>query len=495
MIAVNPNLKLGNVQSWTAGIQREIGKNTVFEARYVGNRGKDLWRLYSFNETNVIENGFMNEFRLAQQNLLANAAFRDSTGAATRIGSFAYFGPGSGTSPLPTILAYFRGCVFNTAGACTSTLDPNNAAQYTSTLFANATFVNALLPNQASPLTVATNLFNNTGRRANALAVGLSPTLFQVNPEFAVNGAFVVDNGSRSWYDALTLELRRRMSKGLLIQGNYTYSKAKSNAFASSSIVQANYGSLRNKGLDKVASPFDIRQSFKVNWIYELPVGKGHSLLDHAPAFIDKLVGGWEVHGTGRVQSGSPFNLGNVQLVGMSLKELQSKVEIYRAASGEVYFLPQDLILNTQRAFNQVVPDTRAATVAANPFAPQGYSSRGVPTGQYIAPAGANGCLPVYTGACGYRNVVLYGPRLSRWDLSIVKKTRLTETANVEFRTEFLNAFNTINFKVGSAGNDTTAVTNFAADAFGRTTTSYQDLSTTNDPGARLIQFVIRINF
>jgi hypothetical protein len=488
MIAVNPSLKLGNVQSWTVGIQREIGKDMVFEARYVGNRGKDLWRLYSFNEINVIENGFMNEFRLAQQNLIANSA----SGVAARVGSFAYFGPGTGTSALPIILGYFRGCVPSATGACTSTYDPNSAAQYTSSNFTSSTFVNSLLPNQSAPQTLANNLFNNAGRRANALSANLSPTLFQVNPDFGVNGAFVVDNGGQSWYDGMTLELRRRMAKGLLIQGNYTYSKAESNAFASSSIVQANYGSLRNKGLDKVHSPFDIRHSFKVNWIYELPFGKNHSFLDHANGFVDKLVGGWEFHGTARVQSGSPFNLGNVQLVGMSLKELQHKVEIYKLPTGEVYFFPQDLVLNTQRAFNQVVP---GLATSGNPFAPQGYSSRGVPTGQYIAPAGSNGCLPVYTGACGYRNVVLYGPKFNRWDLSFVKKTRITETANLEFRTELLNAFNNINFKVGSAGNDTTSVTNFSADAFGRTTTSYQDLSTTNDPGARLIQFVIRINF
>jgi hypothetical protein len=490
MIAVDPNLKLGNVRSWTVGIQREIGKDMVFEARYVGNRGKDLWRLHTVNETNLIENGFANEFRLAQQNLQANIA-------NGRGGTFAYFGPNTGTSALPTILGYFSGTPTTSAGNCTA---PGTAAVlnvpvctalYNSASFTNSTFVNTLLANQAAPLTFASNLFTNAGRRANALSAGLSPTLFQVNPDF-IGGASVIDNGARTWYDAVTLELRRRMAKGLLIQGNYTYSKAFSNAFASSSVVRSDYGSLRNKGLDKVASPFDIRHSFKVNWIYEMPFGRGHSYLDHTNGFVDKLVGGWEIHGTARVQSGSPFNLGNVQLVGMSVKDLQHKVEIYKLPTGEVYFFPQELVLNTQRAFNQVVP---GAATTANPFAPQGYSSRGVPTGQFIAPAGFGGCLPVYTGACGYRNVVLYGPKFNRWDLSFVKKTRITETANIEFRTELLNAFNNINFKVGSAGNDVSSVTNFNADAFGRTTTSYQDLSTTNDPGARLIQFVIRINF
>src|SRR5262249_29187304 len=69
-----PKLHTGKVYSFTFGIQRELTKDTVFEARYVGTRGRDLWRRYSLNETNIIENGFLNEFKLAQANLAANQA-------------------------------------------------------------------------------------------------------------------------------------------------------------------------------------------------------------------------------------------------------------------------------------------------------------------------------------------------------------------------------------------------------------------------------------
>ena len=47
---------------------------------------------YDFNEINIIENGFLNEFRLAQQNLQANIA-------ASRGNTFRYFGEGTGTVP------------------------------------------------------------------------------------------------------------------------------------------------------------------------------------------------------------------------------------------------------------------------------------------------------------------------------------------------------------------------------------------------------------
>jgi hypothetical protein len=48
---------------------------------------------------------------------------------------------------------------------------------------------------------------------------------------------------------------------------------------------------------------------------------------------------------------------------------------------------------------------------------------------------------------------------------------------------------------VGSPNNDTNTATNFSNAAFGQVTQAYNDQSTTYDPGGRLIQFVLRINF
>ena len=78
--------------------------------------------------------------------------------------------------------------------------------------------------------------------------------------------------------------------------------------------------------------------------------------------------------------------------------------------------------------------------------------------------------------------------------MSIVKKTRISERVNVELRGEFLNAFNNINFLVGNPNNDTNTATNFERD-LRQVTQAYNDQSTTYDPGGRLIQFVMRINF
>ncbi|HYW73334.1 MAG TPA: hypothetical protein VE961_20095, partial [Pyrinomonadaceae bacterium] len=81
------------------------------------------------------------------------------------------------------------------------------------------------------------------------------------------------------------------------------------------------------------------------------------------------------------------------------------------------------------------------------------------------------------------------------YDLSLAKKIKFTERMNLEMRAEALNAFNNINWLVGAAGNDVNGAGTLSSGFFGRYTAAYQDISTTNDPGGRLIQIVLRLNF
>ncbi|HKX27082.1 MAG TPA: hypothetical protein VJ302_05250, partial [Blastocatellia bacterium] len=460
-----PGLKTGYVQSWTFGVQRELTKDTALEVRYVGNRGLRLWRQYNLNELNLLENGFLNEFVQAQKNLAAN-----NLAGGARAGSFAYAGPGSGTAPLPILLGFFNGGTAAQAG---------DAALYTSTAFRNTAFISNLDTVRPNAAGFATTIYQNPATYgANAQAAGLAPNFFVVNPDVSTalagnGGAFLVDNSGRSSYDALVVELRRRLSKGLLVQGSYSFSSAFTNMFASSSTVFSQYSTLRDPGLDKSRSAFGITQAVKADWIYELPIGKGQKFFGNSGSGLDRLVGGWAFHGTARIQSGAPFDFGNVKLVGLTRQELQKSIKVRKEPNKIAYYLPQDLIDNTRRAF--------------------GSLSDGAPTGKYLAPANYN--QPVaYTGQYGFSHLILYGPRFTRFDLSAVKKTRITESLNFEFRAEFLNAFNNINFLVGNPANDVNTL-GAGGTAFGQLTNAYRDTSTTNDPGGRLIQFVARFNF
>ncbi len=474
--AFERDLRIGYVQSWSAGIQRELTKDMVMEVRYVGNRGVKLWRQVNLNEINLIENNYANEFKLAQANLQANIA-------AGRGNTYRYAGPGTGTNPLPITLAYFSAIAPANAGNCTATGTGAGscAALYNSSLFTNTTLLGQLALTNPQPNAFANNVFNNTTRSNNAATAGLPANEFIVNPDYR-GGAFLVTNTGRSYYDALTVELRRRFAQGLLVQSSYTWSKSLTNIFASNNDLFVNPPSFRNDRLGRVDSPFDLRHGFKADWIYELPFGRGKQFAGDVGKLTNWAVGGWEWQGTARLQSGSAFNFGNVQLVGLTRNDLQHAIEVRKGTSA-VFFLPQDVIDNTIKAFN-------TSGTTAN-----GYSSAGAPTGRFIAPAGFGNCVQASGGQCGFAQLIIHGPRFFRFDTSVIKRFHFTEKTNIELRAEFLNAINNQNFRVGSAGSEVVAVTNFSSSAFGQTAEAYRDISTTNDPGGRIIQFVFRFNF
>ncbi len=488
--AFDPNLKTPYVISFSGSVQREITKDMVVEIGYIGNRGHQLLRQFNLNEVNVIENGFLNEFKLAQANLLTNIAaarcqgvFQDTNplGANFLAGcraNFAYFGPGTGTSPLPTIFGYFQG-----AG------NANTQSLYSSAQWRNGTFAGFLPLTNASPIGFAGRLNDpDRGFTSNAFAAGIAPNFFVVNPQMSTGGSFLVNNDGKTWYDALTISLRRRMSKGVLADFNYTFSRALGNEFVSSSIAFLQPRTLRNTWLDKDFSPFDIRHSLKGSYIAELPFGRGRHFGSNLHGIWNGLAGDWTINGTLRISSGVPINLGNVQLVGMTRKELEKIVQIRKTADRKVFWLPADIVANTMAAFA-----TTGSTLT-------GYSGA-APTGRYIAPAGLN-CPQAFNGQCGFANLIIHGPRFTRADVGIEKKIKFSETKNFEFRFEFLNFFNNIDFRLGSYNSDNVSiggvVPTYTSSSFGQLlsdTTAYRDVSTTNDPGGRVGQIVVRFNF
>lgn len=463
----DPNIQIPYSQSWTFGIQRELTKDTALEVRYVGTRNLRGWTTYNLNsvEYNIAENGLLEEFKLAQANLQANIA-------AVRGNTFAYTGA-PGTSPLPITLAYFSGRPRAEAG---------NTALYTSTNFTSQTFLNTLAlnnPNMCCGSTTnninfgtnpsyAFSLDNNATFRDNALRAGLPANFFLTNPGLR-GGANFTGNGGYTRYDAVQIDLRRRLSRGFLVQANYQFAKAFSSA-------RVSFRAPRVNELDTNT----LRHAFKVNWIYELPIGRGKWLLGNAGALLDRMVGGWEFQGSGRVQSGQIYDFGNFNLVGMTMDELR---DVYKLRFDDerkvVYMLPQDIIDNTIRAFN------------ASPTSPTGYGTLGAPTGRYLAPASNARCQQVYAGQCAPQNLFVTGPKFTRFDLSLKKQIRITEGVNFELRGEFLNAFNNINFF-----NPTLLAAQTPSNLqFMQVTTAYTDSSNTNDPGGRLVQLVARFNF
>lgn len=473
--AFNPNIKTGRVDSYTFGYQRELDRNTVIEVRYVGNRGVDLQRQYNLNEFNALENGFANEFALAQDNLYKNIA-------AGRGATFAYFG--GNTNPLPIMLSYL--CTPTQALPC----DPTLTARYTGSTWSNTTLVTGLSRNAPNIGAFNSASFEAVGgNRNNALANGRPANFFFVNPT-TPNGSWTVDNTSLTWYNSAVVELRRRLSSGLRVSANYVFSKAQANAFTADASGGGSLPPTLHEGgfeLAKNVQISDIRHQFKMDATYDLPFGKGRQFFSNSNGFVNAFVGGWSFLPTLRWQSGAPISLGHVQLVGMTRDELQRAVKV-RKESSLVFWLPDDIILNTQKAFNVSVANTNSNGGYGTTF------GTGGPQGRFIAPAGYGNCIEAYTGGCGFANLIIYGPSFFKLDASLSKRFNIGEKRYFEFRVLALDLLNHPNFRVGGWAGDTATATDRGA-LFGQLAngSAYQDTSTTNDPGGRIIDFMLRV--
>lgn len=451
--AYAPDIEIGSARTWTVGFQRGIGRDTAVEIRYVGTRGVNQWSELNYNTRDIEGNGFFSEFLLAVDNLRVN-----NTAGGNRAGSFAYFGPGTGTVPLPTYLAYLNGRT-----------DFTNPAAYTggSNTWTNSAITQDLVWVRPEPGNSAADLDGNLTRRNNALAAGVPANYFVVNP--AANEVNVTDSGAYSDYHALQLELRRRMSKNLSANVSYQYARE-----GGSSFLGFRYGRVMNPSNDS------IRHAIKSQWDWIIPVGHGERFGADMSPVLNAVLGGWSFTGVSRMQA-KTVNFGNVRLVGMTLDELQSmyyfRIIDDPANVGRklVTMLPEDVILNTRRAFS-----VNASSVT-------GYGALGAPEGRYIAPANGADCIQLKSGDCAPRTTIMISPWFVRFDVGFSKRIQLRGRTNVEVRFDLLNALDNINFN--PVGNPGTGATIFQVNS------AFTDASNTYDPGGRLGQLMIRFNW
>jgi hypothetical protein len=289
--------------TWTAGIQRGLGRNTAIEVRYVGTRSRDNWQTLNFNEINIQENGFLDEFRRAQANLQANIA-------AGRGNTFAFTGA-PGTAPLPILLAHFTG-----RGASQA----STPSSYTGGNWSSQTFLAFLARQNPNPFGMVSNgddtgLLDTGTFRNNALQAGLPSNFFVANPDL-LGGANLTTNEGRTNYNSLQLELRRRLSHGLQFQGSYVFGKA----------LTSNFATLRRDSFmtRDTGGEGDLTHAIKANLVFDLPFGRGRRFGGDAGGLLDRLIGGWQIGLTSRIQSGQLVDLGNIRLVGMSRDDVRT---------------------------------------------------------------------------------------------------------------------------------------------------------------------------
>jgi len=211
---------------------------------------------------------------------------------------------------------------------------------------------------------------------------------------------------------------------------SYTWSKT----LADSSALGSNPDNWRDRKYNYGVADFDRRHIFATTYFYDVP------FLRNRGGFMGTALGGWQLSGITRAQSGPPITiLANSSLAGTSV--------------------------NGRRA-------DRVAGVSLAPTAP----------GQWFNPAAFAIPSPISPGTSGVGTFT--GPYVFVTDLSVRKYFKLSkENMNVMFQSDFFNIFNRANYSLGSLGNATLTVPSSNFGSFG----------SASNP--RNVQFGLKFNF
>jgi len=129
-------------------------------------------------------------------------------------------------------------------------------------------------------------------------------------PQYGTLGAF--STIGRANYHAGTLSVRQRLGTRLTMDFNYTFSKTMDEGSGlQRGAVTSGAGFILNpfRQDDMYAlSDFDMKHIINVNGIFKLPIGRGEPLLGNINKFADVFLGGWQLTGIFRYNSGLPFS-------------------------------------------------------------------------------------------------------------------------------------------------------------------------------------------
>jgi hypothetical protein len=234
-----------------------------------------------------------------------------------------------------------------------------------------------------------------------AATVASRVSLINAYPQFSTLST--TTNEGRSWYRALQARVERRFAQGYTIQAAYTWSKF-------TDAVELLNGA--DPAPTKVVSSEDYPHRIAVSGIYELPFGRDRKWLNAAPSAAGVLLSGWQVEGVFVWQSYSTLGFGN---------------SIFTGNLGGIP-LPS----------SRQTPE-RWVNIDA------GFERDSAKQLQYN----------VRTFPLRFANV--RSDAINNWDLSVIKNTRIREGIRLEFRGEFINAFNHVTFSAPNTSPTSTA--------------------------------------
>lgn len=273
---------------------------------------------------------------------------------------------------------------------------------------------------------------------ANQARTAGPPSLAERRPFQAYNEIQYMDSGGTTAYHSLQTRLEKRWSRGFSLLHSFAYGRVLTNApnwGDGGASPQDAYNFANEWGPDAI----NVKFNSVVNWVYELPFGRGRQYGSNMNRAMDTLLGGWEATGIWTWRSGLTNTITsaecgtNCQLAGAE------RTQRADAVAGQSSKLDNP---NNFRWFN-----TAAYRPALTPF---GTAGRGT----------------------------VYGPNLANWDLTLAKNFQFSERMRLQFRGEFFNLFNQVNLD--------TPNTNVSSGTFGVITSAL--------PG-RSIQFGLKLYY
>ena len=256
------------------------------------------------------------------------------------------------------------------------------------------------------------------------------------------------DSSGSSIYHSLQAKLERHYNNGLAIIAAYTYAKALD---TNSTYFGTNAGpnfpeNSYDRAAEKGRADFDYRQRFSLAYIYDLPFGRTVAHLQNSK--LNYLIEGWELSGIAMLQSGAPYNV---------------SVCCNPSENGDGNDRPNVVLGAPVYPATKTVNQWALASAFSTP-AQFTYGNAGRDT--------------------------LNGPGTHDWDFSLIRKFKLTESKELEFRAEMFNIFNEANFALPDG--------NISDTTFGVIPNTVQPIAgqASGGPGdPREIQFALRLRF
>ncbi|MDT5120972.1 MAG: hypothetical protein QOC96_454 [Acidobacteriota bacterium] len=345
---------------------------------------------------------------------------------------------------------------------------------------------NRILPGQTTitdgtTLPTGIGVINRTGAGGQVIAVNTVREFSIVSGTSSVQNPFAeVDyktSGGHDTYNALQFTLNRRFNSGLTMNSQYTFARSFGNTSGSNEARTAanNARALGDFEYDDGYNNFDVRHSFNLSALYDLPFGKGrkHDLGSVGNA----LLGNWQIGGIVNARSGLPLEVGIVRPDVVIQCVTTGGCVVPTGAGGAT--------TTFARGFTAQLPGT---INAANPLPPGFIAVVNTPGGgasrNVRRPDLVSGVSPYLNNDRSILNPAAFatpapgtfgntprnflrGPNFSELDVVLSKRFRITETTNVEFRTEIFNILNHTNFAIpGSTLNSALPTVAFAGGVY-----------------------------